>query len=142
MYALTLGPWPLCLCIYISQSVKSLVHMLQLRTTCTYVHITGTEIVEVLVRFGWVFSDHLLRTKHMLQLKWQTWQKRNVHVIVVTWAWLICLICIIQMYTSVHLDVSLESYYFELFDLPLDVPLKFNTACRECLSKKTKVMRY
>ena len=27
------------------------------------------------------------------------------------------------MYTSVHLDVSWESYSFELFDLPLDVPL-------------------
>ena len=27
------------------------------------------------------------------------------------------------MYTSVHSDVSQESYSFELFDLPLDVPL-------------------
>ena len=27
------------------------------------------------------------------------------------------------MYTGVHLDVSWESYSFELFDLPLDVPL-------------------
>ena len=29
----------------------------------------------------------------------------------------------IQMYTGVHSDVSRESYSFELFDLPLDVPL-------------------
>ena len=29
----------------------------------------------------------------------------------------------IQMYTGVHSDVSWESYSFELFDLPLDVPL-------------------
>ena len=28
----------------------------------------------------------------------------------------------IQMYTSVHSDVSQESYSFELFDLPLNVP--------------------
>ena len=27
------------------------------------------------------------------------------------------------MYTGVHLSVSQESYSFELFDLPLDVPL-------------------
>ena len=27
------------------------------------------------------------------------------------------------MYTGVHSDVSLKSYSFELFDLPLDVPL-------------------
>ena len=27
------------------------------------------------------------------------------------------------MYTSVHSDVSRESYSFEVFDLPLDVPL-------------------
>ena len=27
------------------------------------------------------------------------------------------------MYTGVHSDVSWESYFFELFDLPLDVPL-------------------
>ena len=27
------------------------------------------------------------------------------------------------MYTGVHSDVSRESYFFELFDLPLDVPL-------------------
>ena len=27
------------------------------------------------------------------------------------------------MYTGVHSDVSRESYSFELFDLPLDVPL-------------------
>ena len=27
------------------------------------------------------------------------------------------------MYTGVHSDVSWESYSFELFDLPLDVPL-------------------
>ena len=28
-----------------------------------------------------------------------------------------------HMYTSVHSDVSWKSYSFELFDLPLDVPL-------------------
>ena len=27
------------------------------------------------------------------------------------------------MYTSVHSDVSRQSYFFELFDLPLDAPL-------------------
>ena len=27
------------------------------------------------------------------------------------------------MYTGVHSDVSQEIYFFELFDLPLDVPL-------------------
>ena len=27
------------------------------------------------------------------------------------------------MYTGVHSDVSRESYSFELFDLPLDIPL-------------------
>ena len=29
------------------------------------------------------------------------------------------------MYISVHSDVSGESYAFELFDLPLDVPLVY-----------------
>ena len=29
----------------------------------------------------------------------------------------------IQMYTSVHSNVSRESYSFELFDIPLDVSL-------------------
>ena len=29
----------------------------------------------------------------------------------------------IKMYTGVHSDLSWESYSFELFDLPLDVPL-------------------
>ena len=28
------------------------------------------------------------------------------------------------MYTNVHSNVSWESYSFELFDLPLDVPLE------------------
>ena len=28
------------------------------------------------------------------------------------------------MYTGVHSDVARESYSFDLFDMPLDVPLK------------------
>ena len=35
----------------------------------------------------------------------------------------ITLLGYIRMYTSVHSDVSREGYSFELFDLPLDVPL-------------------
>ena len=30
----------------------------------------------------------------------------------------------IQMYTGVHSDVARESYSFDLFDMPLDVPLE------------------
>ena len=30
----------------------------------------------------------------------------------------------IQMYTGVHSDVARESYLFDLFDMPFDIPLE------------------
>ena len=30
----------------------------------------------------------------------------------------------IQMYTGVHSDVAPESYLFDLFDMPFDIPLE------------------
>ena len=37
------------------------------------------------------------------------------------------------MYTGVHSDVSRESYFFELFDLPLDVHLVREKTGIHCL---------